>query len=205
MKVLVLSSLYRTTPVEGAGSIENFVHLLSNTLLSKHPCEIKVLADLMLPSSGNTITTQIDFVVVSNYGIFCIEVKGTEGWVYGNAYDKSWTQVYFKYHQKLFNPLRQNFAHKKALETLLGQQYLKAPVIPLVIFTYADKINVTETESVGNLTDSINKVKNYKQPIYTDIERDAIYDMLAKTNITDKELRKTHDKAVGKLKRLNTR
>ncbi len=45
MKILEVSSLYRLTPPTGSGSIEKFVHMLSNNILAKHKdTEIYVLS-----------------------------------------------------------------------------------------------------------------------------------------------------------------
>ena len=49
-------------------------NLVSRKLLELDSELYKVLGDLMLPSLGNTNTTQIDHVVVSDFGIFCIEI-----------------------------------------------------------------------------------------------------------------------------------
>ena len=51
---------------------ENFV---SRELLELDSEHYNVLDDLMLPSLGNTNTTEIDHIVVSDFGIFCIETK----------------------------------------------------------------------------------------------------------------------------------
>ena len=69
---------------------ENFV---SRKLSRLDPRRYTTLNDLMLPSNGNTATTQIDHVVVSDFGIFCIETKSYRGWIFGNAQQEYWTQV----------------------------------------------------------------------------------------------------------------
>src|SRR5437870_2475422 len=56
----------------------------------------RVLNDLLLSSNGSLASTQIDHVVVSNYGIFCIETKAYSGWIFGNARDEYWTQVIYR-------------------------------------------------------------------------------------------------------------
>ena len=86
---------------------ENFV---SRKLLELDSEHYKVLGDLMLPSLGNTNTTQIDHVVVSDFGIFCIETKSYSGWIFGNAQQRHWTQVLYRYKKQFYNPLRQNYA-----------------------------------------------------------------------------------------------
>lgn len=59
-------------PVLIGRSGEKFVSRELHRLDTVH---YKILNDLMLSSRGNSITTQIDHIVVSNYGIFCIETK----------------------------------------------------------------------------------------------------------------------------------
>lgn len=54
----------------------------------------KILNNIML-KVGNK-TTQIDHVVVSNYGIFVIETKNYKGWIIGDEYDEYWKQVIYK-------------------------------------------------------------------------------------------------------------
>lgn len=48
----------------------------------------KVINNIML-QVGNK-TTQIDHVIVSNYGIFVIETKNYKGWIIGNEFDDNW-------------------------------------------------------------------------------------------------------------------
>jgi len=164
------------------------------------PSYYKILEDIMLPSKGNTLTTQIDFVVVSNYGIFCIEAKALEGWIYGNTNDKYWTQVIFRYKKRFYNPIRQNFAHIKALEDLVGSQRIKAPIVSLIVFMDADKLIISGTDTVSTTQDTISKIQSFTNMVYSDTERDEICNLITQTNITDKELRKSHNSDVRELK-----
>lgn len=74
-------------------------------LRSLDPVRYMVLDDVMLPSKGYSSTTQIDHIVVSNYGIFCIETKGLKGWIFGNAHQEQWTQVLFRYKGRFYSTL----------------------------------------------------------------------------------------------------
>ena len=67
-----------------------------------------VLNDILLLSEGSLKTTQIDHVLISVYGVFCIETKNYKGWIFGNARHKYWTQVIYHRKQKFYNPLWQN-------------------------------------------------------------------------------------------------
>ncbi len=172
---------------------EKFV---SKKLHKLDPAHYKILNDIMLPSKGNTHATQIDHIVVSNYGIFCIETKALEGWIFGNANQERWTQVIFRHHNTFYNPLRQNFAHRKAIEDLLGSQRLKKSIISLIAFPDADKLKISGTDSVGCARDVVRKIERYIEPVYSDAERDETYDLLVRANIIDKEARKLHIREV---------
>lgn len=66
-------------------------------------------------------TTEIDAVVVGNSGVFVIEIKDFNAWIFGEEHDERWTACYFDSSKHTFqNPLRQNFRHLKALEAKLA-------------------------------------------------------------------------------------
>lgn len=177
---------------------ENFI---SRKLHKLDPSHYKILNDIMLPSRGNSSTTQIDHIVISNFGIFCIETKSYKGWIFGNANQEQWTQVIFRYKVRFYNPLWQNFSHIKAIENLLGKQRLKRPIVSLVTFPDADKLQISDTNSVGHMRDIISKIQSYTEPVFSDIERDEIYNLILHANITNKKDRKSHNKDVKELLR----
>lgn len=74
--------------------------------------------DLILPSLNGT--TQVDHVIVSCYGIFVVETKNYQGWIFGSAEQKKWTQVVYGNKYSFQNPLHQNYRHIKSLERFLG-------------------------------------------------------------------------------------
>ena len=65
-------------------------------------------------------TTQIDHIIISRYGIFVIETKNMEGWIFGSENDAQWTQSLYGKKFRFQNPLRQNYRHVKALEEFLA-------------------------------------------------------------------------------------
>ncbi len=79
--------------------------------------EYRLIEDLTLPFGD--ITTQIDQVVISPYGIFVIETKSMSGWIFGSPDRAQWTQTFPRHKQKFQNPLRQNFRHVAAVQELL--------------------------------------------------------------------------------------
>ncbi len=65
-------------------------------------------------------TTQIDHVLVSEYGVFVVETKNMKGWIFGSPHQRFWTQKIYRSNHKFQNPLHQNYKHVKTLQTLLG-------------------------------------------------------------------------------------
>ena len=92
------------------------VTLLASNLDHK---EYYIFNNIILPSE-NSVTTQVDHVIASRYGIFVIESKRYGGWIYAHKDRKEWTQTVRggnKY--QLYNPILQNFAHVSALKQQL--------------------------------------------------------------------------------------
>ncbi len=83
----------------------------------------RIVNNVLIPTENGT--TQVDHVVVSRHGLFAVETKHKNGWIYGNEYDKEWTQVEFNKKYKFQNPLHQNYAHTKSLADYLGIDHEK--------------------------------------------------------------------------------
>src|ERR1700740_2842143 len=73
--------------------------------------------NVILPAKNGT--TQIDHVLVSVYGLFVIETKNMDGWIFGSAEQEMWTQQFFRKTFKFQNPLRQNYRHTQSLSEFL--------------------------------------------------------------------------------------
>jgi hypothetical protein len=65
----------------------------------------KIFNDIYLDDHGKSV--QIDHVVISQFGIFCIETKNYKGKIYGHSYE-------------FYNPIKQNLSHLNALNKTLG-------------------------------------------------------------------------------------
>jgi len=89
---------------------------------SRRASGISVPRGLKLSAFRNVIvpdergTTEIDAVFVGNTGIFVIEAKEYNAWIFGAEDDERWTARYIDGSTHQFqNPLRQNFRHVMAL------------------------------------------------------------------------------------------
>ncbi len=79
-------------------------------------------------------TTEVDVIVVGNSGVFVVELKHYNGWIFGEADAETWTVSYVDGAKHQFqNPLRQNFRHVKALEARTGLPF--EVFHSLVVFT----------------------------------------------------------------------
>ena len=77
------------------------------------------LHNVTLPTVGGG-STQIDHLIFSPHGVFVLETKNYQGWIFGTEKQREWTQQIFKKRSKFQNPLRQNYKHTKTLQDLLG-------------------------------------------------------------------------------------
>lgn len=104
-----------------------------NSALKKLSSEYIVLNDLLLQySDGNT--SQIDHLVLSEYGIFVIETKNYTGWIFGTEKAEKWKQVIYNETYYFRNPIKQNWSHIYALKNIL-KEYPKINYYPIVVFS----------------------------------------------------------------------
>lgn len=119
-----------------------------------------VLTNLYL-ENRNTETTEIDILAVSNKGIYVLEMKNYAGYIYGSEKDQYWTQVLNKWTKNQFyNPLKQNYAHTKAVESYLSIS--NELLIPIIVFSNRSKlskINVGLNHNVFQYRDALKFIK----------------------------------------------
>ena len=96
------------------------------------PAEYRILNDIYLPLPDG-MTTQIDHIVVSQYGIFVVETKTYSGWIFANEKSREWMQSIYRKKSRFQNPMRQNYKHICALADNLGID--KSYFIGVVAFT----------------------------------------------------------------------
>jgi len=127
--------------------------------------EYKVLHNITLQTAEGK-TTQLDHVIVSIYGIFVVETKNYQGWIYGNEVDQRWTQVIYKTRQQFYNPIKQNQGHIRALKDLLPK-YRHIPFISIINFSpkatlkdiqiHSSDVYVVHTHRVNSIIKSITR------------------------------------------------
>lgn len=83
------------------------------------PSRYRAFHDLYLPRPDGSGLTQVDHLVVSRFGIFVIETKYLDGWIFGSARQKMWTQSLYGRNTQFHNPLHQNYLHVLAVRAFL--------------------------------------------------------------------------------------
>ncbi len=129
----------------------------------------------------NGIMAQIDHIVVSKYGLFVIETKNYSGWIFGSENAHEWTQVIFKHKFKLYNPIKQNFGHIKAIRANLTA-YPFLDYYPIVVFTRGSKLKINSSYPVIKYYNLLKTIKNSKNINITENIRDEVYETLLKIN-----------------------
>lgn len=147
-----------------------------------------VLNDIMI--SDNNGTHQIDHIVLSNYGIFVIEMKNYYGFVKGNEYDNKWCQYLGRHKSYFMNPIHQNYGHIQSLSKLLNID--SNNFISIICFSNQTKLSVKITTAVLSKVNFLSKtILGYKNVI-NDFDLNIINETLNNSNIVDKKYRKDH-------------
>ena len=151
----------------------------------------------MLRTDGKT--SQIDHVVVSNYGIFVIETKNYKGWILGDERGEQWTQVIYKRKEKFYNPIRQNYGHVQALKQNL-QDYKELNYISIVVFSINAELKVKTDSKVIYSVNLLKTIRGYKVESLTDEQKEAIYSSLVALNVSEKDVRTQHVAGINQKK-----
>jgi hypothetical protein len=113
-------------------------------------------------------TTQIDHILISRYGIFVIETKNINGWIFGDERAKQWTQSLYGKKYKFQNPLHQNYRHTKAVAQFLDIDHDN---VYSIIFFIGDDVCL-KTELPPNVMRSglSHYIKGFERRIFSESE-----------------------------------
>jgi len=112
--IAILAGIVKSPWFKGVAG-EFIVNLSAKLLLDKK--KYHLIKNVTLPTEDGS--TQIDHIIVSEFGVFVVETKNMKGWIFGSPNQKTWTQKIYKHSSKFQNPLHQNYKHVKTLESLL--------------------------------------------------------------------------------------
>lgn len=129
--------------------------------------------NVTLPTSDGT--TQIDHVFVSRFGIFVLETKNMQGWIFGSEHQAQWTQKIFKHSYKFQNPLRQNFKHVKAIGAAL--QIPPETIHSVVAFVGGSTFKTAMPSNITYGAGAISYIKSYRKVEFTEAQ---VFEMVVK-------------------------
>lgn len=103
-------------------------------LLKDHVNPKAIFHDLYIQKSNGEYT-QIDIAVATKAGIIVFEIKDYSGWIFGNEYQKYWTQLlsYGTEKHRFYNPVIQNANHISAIRQRLPQNP-GIPIYSVIVF-----------------------------------------------------------------------
>ncbi len=184
--LIVLGYLFKSKLSQIKGNIgEEKVKIELNKLGKNY----LILNDIMIYSDNKT--HQIDHLVISDYGIFVIEMKNYSGTIIGKENEKTWTQKIGKQTNKLNNPIIQNHGHILALKDITKEK--EKNFISIVCFGNQVTLKVNES-NVVKLKELNKKIKSYKTVKLNN--KKELYNIIMNSNITDKNERKKHVKTI---------
>jgi len=161
-------------PASNAEEAEAYVTRMLSTLGRYYI----IYPNLIIDKTGHLKTTEIDHLVISTYGIFCIETKSHSGSIYGGAGSQYWKQYLAGKTYPLYNPLFQNRNHARSLGNVLGKR-IKSRIHNFVIFPNA-KVKVESLSVFSNVNELIEKIRLHQKMIYTQQEMTDMAYILAK-------------------------
>lgn len=130
----------------------------------------RLLKNVTFPTEDGT--TQIDHILVSQYGLFVIETKNMQGWIYGSNQQKQWTQKNFKHTNKFQNPLHQNYKHTKTLASCLDIPDSK--IFSVIVFVGDCEFKTDMPENVMFAGRLIRYIKSKQEILLSQPEVDSI-------------------------------
>ena len=131
--------------------------------------------NIIIPSTSGT--TQIDHLVVSQFGLFIIETKNKKGWIFGSAHQKMWTQSIYGNNYTFQNPVKQTYRQMKILSGFLN---VKEDSIHPVIYFAGDCKFKTKLPSNVIRSRLSRYIKRFQKLVLSDEEVDQIVSILEK-------------------------
>lgn len=131
------------------------------------------LNNLTLPTKN--CTTQIDHVVVSKYGVFVIEAKNIDGWIFGDERSAQWSIVKPGRKFRIQNPLHQNYRHVRAIAEFLE---LEEERIHSLVMFWGECEFKTEMPRNVMLKGYATYIKSFNRLLFTDNEVASVIEAL---------------------------
>lgn len=166
-----------------------------------------ILNDVIIPDNTGG-TTQIDHIVLSQFGIFVIETKNLKGWIFGSLNSKMWMQQIFNEKHQFYNPIKQNYKHIACLAKLtnLSKKYFSS-VIVFIGNSSIRTISQLPDYVTTSRREMLRYIRSHTQKTLDDKALLAIYNMIESQRLenskenTHKHIQHVKDMAAGQISR----
>lgn len=164
----------------GKGIVGEFIIKLIVGKQSEETGKEKFIVHNLLLQLDNGKTSQTDHVVINSEGVFVIETKNYSGRIYGDDFQKEWTQVlnYGKVKNHFYSPIKQNYTHICRIKELLPEN---VPIYSIVVFIKGN-ISFIKSNNVYTPWTLFRKINSTKCEILTLEEMKNIYTILTQNN-----------------------
>ena len=184
--ILLITFSKRIKGLVGEKTISSILLLLDKT-------EYKVINNIVLKSGA--VTTQIDHLIISDFGIFVIETKNFKWWIFGEENTEYWQQVIFKSKIKFYNPIRQNHRHINALKTCL-KEYPNLKYKSIIVFSTRATIKVNTSTDVIYSYQLLPFIKNYQEKNLSIDDKEIIFRKIKSDNLINTFDKQKHIKSI---------
>lgn len=141
--------------ISGEKTVAKLLERLDNNYL--------VYNDIII--GGKEKGAQIDHLVLSPYGLFCIETKNMKGTIIGKERDNNWVQKKIgqggkTFEKQFYNPCKQSHGHVNAIKNLLRHKDFENIWVQSVVVFSSETVSLRlELENTPVFT--ANKLLNY--------------------------------------------
>lgn len=147
-----------------------------------------ILSDVLL--INDEVSNQIDFLILSVYGIFIVESKNYSGIITGSDYDKKWTQKLGRNKYYFMNPLHQVYGQSETLKKVLNKPDLV--VIPVIVFSINAELKAKTTQEVTYLIQAKKFIKSFGEEVYSIEEIEQFKHIIESSRSTSKADYESH-------------
>ncbi len=167
----------------GANGEKKSINIYSNL-----PDSYSVISDLEIVTDGRK--SQIDAVVIGVNGIFVIETKNINGYIYGSEKDDQITQLKVgrkggEYSKTMYNPIKQVNTHVHRLSQYLKQNGMNSIVQGIVFFTNIETSVTLNSKNMPVFSakndgdrEIINYIQDYNKNNISSFEKQKIEQLL---------------------------
>lgn len=146
-----------------------FENIIATKLLKAFNEPVHIFMSLRVKSPYLNKETEVDILLLTSFGVYCIEAKAMRSLLKGNLDDKMWIGKSGSYQTRLYNPVFQNGTHVRALKHGIRQLGMEPPPIKGVICIPNGCViesNASNIYTIGSLfamleTDSVTKERKW--------------------------------------------